>query len=277
MKTMLKIVMVIISASLVEPLFSHEIYFGGVVAIILALVIICELLERLKRLAFNEYNIDSPSKLFVENYEYYNDYNIPSEHVRYAPKTNNTVVVSSKSTTATYEDVINKCKINNDKYEIINTIRIEKKENGVFDGIKNLFKQDKEEKKSIKKETKFEESKNIVKKEKKSNETTRDFFIVKNELGVSKEKNSVYTLIIQVLKKHKYSTSKICRLLHAMTYINVTTSTVTIYTNERQLDNCDIIPKKEIIETFKKNGINVNFVKLKYVNIFDYFVKTNEV
>jgi len=62
-----------------------------------------------------------------------------------------------------------------------------------------------------------------------------------------------------------------------MTYINVTTSTVTIYTNERQLDNCDIIPKKEIIQTFKENGINVNFVKLKYVNIFDYFVKTNEV
>ena len=63
-----------------------------------------------------------------------------------------------------------------------------------------------------------------------------------------------------------------------MQHINILKTTIVIYTNETQLDENEIIPKKEIMELLaKKFNMKIQFVKINNVSIFDYYLKTNSI
>lgn len=284
MKTILKIVIMIMSVSMIESFLDKEFYTCSFLSLLLFLTILYELLIKIISVANCEFTIDEPCNVYnkVSDYELDylngNGYNIPYEHRPYVP-TNNTIVTYNDKT---IDELISERKVKEKKITVLSKVDAptkDKPKGFVNKIIGNLFNtDDNKEVKEEKKEEKPKETKAVAKKtvETKSSETKANYIIFRNEKGVNKSKTSVYNDLITLLKDKKYSTSKICRMLQAMPYINILSKTIIIYTNERQLDTTDIIPKKEIIEHFKnKHGLKVQFIKINSVSIFDYYVKTD--
>ena len=164
------------------------------------------------------------------------------------------------------------CIVKKQKFDIISKIDAPKKEKvSVLSSIKNMFGGNNE-----KVEEKKVEIKNEIKpKEEKKN---KEYIIFANKKGITENQRKVYDEIISLFKSKKYATSRICKLLNAMQHINILKTTIVIYTNETQLDENEIIPKKEIMELLaKKFNMKIQFVKINNVSIFDYYLKTNSI
>ena len=101
-----------------------------------------------------------------------------------------------------------------------------------------------------------------------------------NEEKVSKDVTKVYDAIIKAMKEKNFATSKICTLLTAFTYVDIIDKTVVIYVNNRQIDGAILEAlKRKIIPNVRENisnDINVTFSDLKYLSVFDYFNKLNQ-
>lgn len=300
MRVLLKIAICIISVSMVVPFHEDEFYYCSILSLLLFIMTFCDLLSSVRTFINGEFSIDEPNNkrksLTYDDMDYlgyYNYDNVPSEHHRYMPQ-NNTIVYSS-SNTITHSlseseliDKINERVKTKNKFEVVSQIDVPKKEASMFKTIKSLFVKKEEKKEDVVNETKVEvkpNTNNIVeinknvdglKKtiEERKTSSNKSYIILKNENGMTKEKSQVYDEIVKVLKNKKYPTSKICRMLQAMQHINVLTSNVIIYTNERCLDMTDLMPKKDIIEHIKeKLNMKVTFINMKTVSVLDYYLK----
>lgn len=89
----------------------------------------------------------------------------------------------------------------------------------------------------------------------------------------------IYNCIINALKNCNLSTSNICGILKSFPYVDFINDSAVIYINERNIEGVIISKvKRKIFETINdkfQNKIKISFKPLKYVSVFDYFVKTN--
>ena len=111
-------------------------------------------------------------------------------------------------------------------------------------------------------------------------EFNKELIMMVNDEKVSKDVTKVYDAIIKAMKEKNFATSKICTLLTAFTYVDIIDKTVVIYVNNRQIDGAILEAlKRKIIPNVRENisnDINVTFSDLKYLSVFDYFNKLNQ-
>lgn len=261
MKIILKITIFLSSLTMLEILYSNGFLYCSFLSLMLFLSMLYNVVNGIKKILNNEYTIDEPKNIKnnISEYDLYYLNNIPSEHQKYLPSTN---VTSTIINDKTLDEIIDSaCNINKVKFNVISQVDATKKtqSSNVLNTIKNVII------------SKNNDNKSNVKKNK-------EYIIFSNSKGVSEEKSKVYDVIISLLKEKKFPTSKMCRMLNALQHINLLKTTIVIYTNETQLDETDIIPKKEIIECLtKKFNLKVEFVKINSVNIFNYYLKTTNV
>lgn len=102
-----------------------------------------------------------------------------------------------------------------------------------------------------------------------------------NDDKLSENYCMIYNAIIGALKESKvYSTSQISNILQAFPYIDLVDNNVIIYVNDRQLEGVLLTKIKRIIITSLnekfKNKMKISFGDMKYMSVFDYFTKNNE-
>ena len=278
MRVILKFAILIMSLLMTPSLFSNDFIYCGCLSIILFFALCYDILIKFKSFINGEYTIDEPrdynNKLSQYDVGYLNNtsyYDVPKEHIRYAnPMMERVQVVKEKSLD---EIIKEKCNVKNKKFKIISKIDNPKKEkNSVLSSIKNMFTNNTEKNEEKKIEVKHEIK--TTKEEKKN----KEYIIFSNQKGITETKRKVYDEIISLFKSKKYATSRICKLLNAIQHVNILKTTIVLYTNENQLDENEIIPKKEIMELLsKKFNMKIQFVKINNVSIFDYYLKTNSI
>lgn len=277
MRVILKLTILISSLAMSPSFFDSGFIYCGCLSIILFFIMCCDIFYSFKSYINGEFTIDEPkhnkNKLSEFDTEYLNNTyydNIQNEHKRFVnPMMERIPIVNDKS----LDEIIKEsCIVKKQKFDIISKIDAPKKEKvSVLSSIKNMFGGNNE-----KVEEKKVEIKNEIKpKEEKKN---KEYIIFANKKGITENQRKVYDEIISLFKSKKYATSRICKFLNAMQHINILKTTIVIYTNETQLDENEIIPKKEIMELLaKKFNMKIQFVKINNVSIFDYYLKTNSI
>lgn len=174
------------------------------------------------------------------------------------------------------KDIASKFKVNEDKIEIVETtvkevIRPITKVNPMFE-----TKANKKEKKMIT-TNKVDDNKPVI----NPSEFNKDVIMLVNDNKLSKDVSNIYDCIISALKDCNLATSAICMILQAFQYIDLFNNQAIIYVNERQIEGVVLSKvKRKIITNINEkfnNNIKTVFTDLKYISVFDYFNKNNEV
>lgn len=112
-------------------------------------------------------------------------------------------------------------------------------------------------------------------------EFNKELIMMVNDENVSAEVRKVYDAIIKTMKNKNFATSKICTLLSAFTYVDIIDKNIVIYVNKRQIDETTLESlKTKIVENINEMlsvKCQVMFYDIKYMSVFDYFNKCNQV
>lgn len=113
------------------------------------------------------------------------------------------------------------------------------------------------------------------------NDYNKELIMLINDDKLSKNVTIVYDCIISALKGCNLSTSNICGILQGFPYVDFVNDTAIIYINERSLEGVVVSKiKRKIITNINErfeNKVKTSFQDMKYLSVFDYFVKTNAV
>ena len=291
-----KILIFIFSFCLMPQFYYKDEYMGLILSVTLCILIFHDLYVRFNKYidGYYNYSSDKNMRLYGDDYNGYGSYygyggyyggnysgNYETNHKRYMPKTKSTYVSNE-------EIVANKCKVRDLKIEIIEkrmaeipTVIPTNNTEVKLLPIKEIVKKELEKKEKIfELNTTSTKKINIDEVTKSDNETSsssKEVIMIINDSEVDRNRKGTYKTIIDVIKSKKYPTSKCCRLLKAIDYIDMGENSITIYVNDRDLDDSDVMPNDEIKNALRRDlhsyNLEINFVNLKCVSVFDYYIE----